>query len=107
MKAGELRNRVTIQMPSTVQDETGQMLTGWTDLAPVWASIQHVSGLSAIRSGMDTSSVKASIRIRHRAGINAGMRILHGDTVYNIEAVMPAQGRAHLDIIASVKNAVS
>lgn len=105
MKAGDLRNRITIQAQSNVQDETGQMLTTWTAIAQVWASIKHVSGISAIKAGMDTSSVKASIRIRHRSGINAGMRVLHGATVYSIEAVIPDGQRTFIDLVSVVKDA--
>lgn len=106
MKAGDLRSRITLQASSTVQDETGQMMPGvWTDLATVSASVKHQSGLSAIKSGMDVSSVKASIRIRHRTGIHAGMRVLHRGEIYSIEAVMPDEQRVFLDIVASVKNA--
>ncbi len=107
MKVSDLRNRISIQQQSNVQDETGQMLADWIDVALVWASIKHVSGLSAIRAGMDVSSVKASIRIRYRAGINAGMRIVHGSTVYNIEAILPDDRREYLDAVVSVKNAES
>ena len=107
MKAGDLRNRITIQSQSNVQDANGEMLTDWSDVALVWASIKHVSGLSAIKSGMDVSSVKASIRIRHRTGINAGMRILHGAAVYTIEAVLPSERREFLDFVCAVKNADS
>ena len=107
MKAGELRNRITVQAASQIQDETGQMLTDWTDVALVWASIQHVSGLSSNRSGMDVSSVKASIRMRFRTGLNAGMRILHKDTVYTIEAMLPDERRVYLEMICSAKNAES
>lgn len=107
MNAGDLRHRVTIQSQSNVQADNGEMLNTWSDVALVWASIKHVSGLSAIKSGMDVSSVKASIRIRYRAGINAGMRVLHGATVYSIEAVLPSDRREFLDLVASVKNAES
>ena len=107
MNPGLLRDRITIQAPSSVQDETGQMLATWTTIAQVWASIKHVSGISAIKAGMDTSSVKASIRIRHRSGINAGMRVLHGATVYSIEAVIPDGQRTFIDLVSVVKNANS
>ena len=107
MKAGDLRNRITIQLQSNVQDANGEMVNTWSDVALVWASIKHVSGLSAIRSGMDVSSVKASIRIRHRTGINAGMRILNGDSVYTIEAILPDDRREYLDAVCAVKNAES
>ena len=83
------------------------MLATWTTIAQVWASIKHVSGISAIKAGMDTSSVKASIRIRHRSGINAGMRVLHGATVYSIEAVIPDGQRTFIDLVSVVKNATT
>ena len=107
MNPGLLNSRCQIQAPSNVQDETGQMLATWTTIAQVWASIKHVSGISAIKAGMDTSSVKASIRIRHRSGINAGMRVLHGATVYSIEAVIPDGQRTFIDLVSVVKNATT
>ena len=64
MQAGTLNRRVTLQAPGTTQDELGQPITGWTDVATVWASVRHVSGLEAIKSGADVSVVKVSVRIR-------------------------------------------
>jgi SPP1 family predicted phage head-tail adaptor len=107
MKAGQLRHRVTLQAPATAQDEAGQMLTTWTDVAPVWADIKYVTGMSAIKAGMDTSSAKAAIRIRHRTGVNAGMRVLYGATVFDVEAVMPNEQYRTIDLVCVVKNAVT
>lgn len=104
MKAGSLRNRVVLQTQSTTQDEVGQPLTTWADSFSVWASINHISGVSAIKSGADTSIVKASIRIRHITGIHAGMRVKHGDTVYSIEAVLPDENRVHVGLVVEVVN---
>ena len=83
------------------------MLNTWTDVATVWASIRHQSGVSAIKSGMDTSSVKASIRILRRSGISAGMRAVHDGTVYDIEAVLPDEYNIHLDLVVQANNATS
>jgi len=104
LNIGSLNKRVTLQTQSTTQDEVGQTLTTWADSFPAWASIKHQSGISAIKSGADTSIVKCSIRIRYRAGINAGMRVKHGDTIYSIEAVLPDQNRAHVDLVCGVIN---
>jgi SPP1 family predicted phage head-tail adaptor len=41
-----------------------------------------------------------SFRIRHRTGINAGMRIVFNAENYDIESVMPDMaGKQHLDIV--------
>lgn len=108
MKAGAMRDRITIQQRSSVQDElTGEISQTWTDVALVWANVQFVNGISAIKAGMDTSSVKASIRMRYRTGIDASMRVLHGTDIYSIEAVMPNKTAGTLDLICKVTNAQS
>jgi len=99
MSAGKRDKRVIIQSPSATQASDGQMIATWAEVATVWASIKHVSGISAIKSGMDTSSVKASIRILRRTGVNAGMRVVHGTTVYDIQAVLPDEKNIHLDLV--------
>lgn len=107
MQAASLKNRVTIQSPSTSVDSVGQPLTTWTDIAYLWASIKHVNGISSIKSGADTSVVKCSVRIRYKPGINAGMRVLHGTDVYDIQAVLPDDNRVFLDLVCAHVNVES
>jgi len=108
MKAGAMRDRITVQQRSSVQDElTGEIALTWANVALVWANVQFVNGISAIKAGMDTSSVKASIRMRYRAGIDASMRVLHGSETYAIEAVIPNKHSGTIDLIVSVQNAQS
>ena len=103
MQAGRLNRRCTLQQPGTATDELGQPIPGWTDVALVWASIRHLSGVEAIKADAAVSTVKASIRIRWRTGLNAGMRVVHGAQVYSIEAVMPdVGGREFVDLVAEV-----
>ena len=103
MQAGRLNRRCLLQSPSQSVDAIGQPIPGWTDVALVWASIRHLSGVEAIKADAVTSTVKASIRIRYRTGLNAGMRVVHGAQVYSIEAVMPdVGGREYVDLVAEV-----
>lgn len=100
MQAGKLNQRVTIEQRSTTQDAIGQPVETWTTVATVWAHIRHPSGIEKIKSDADISIVKASIRIRYRTGIDAGMRVVHGATTYGIEAVLPdVAGKQHVDLI--------
>ena len=100
MQAGRLNRRCTLQQPGTTTDEIGQPIPGWTDVATVWADIRMKSGLEAIKAGASVSVVQASIRVRYRAGINAGMRIVHNLQAYNITAVMPdVGGREYVDLV--------
>jgi SPP1 family predicted phage head-tail adaptor len=104
MQAGKLSTRITIQQRSTTQDTVGQPLDTWTTFATVWADVRTTNGLSfikeAIRANAEVSMMRTSFRIRYRTGINAGMRVLLGSTVYDIEAVMPDLGnKDHLDLV--------
>lgn len=99
MQAGRLNRRCVLQTPSTATDEIGQPIPGWTDVATVWADIRMKSGLEAIKAGAVVSTVQASIRIRYRADVNAGMRVVHNLVAYDIKAVMPdVSGRVFLDL---------
>ena len=103
MQAGRLNRRCTLQQPGTTTDALGQPIPGWTDVATVWGDIRMKSGLEAIKAGTPVSTVQASIRIRYRAGINAGMRVVHNLTAYNITAVQPdVGGREFVDLVAEV-----
>lgn len=101
--AGNFVSRIAIQQPSTEVDELGQPALGWTDVAGAWADIRMKSGLEAIKAGAPVSTVQASIRVRYRPGITAGMRIAHGGVFYDITAVLPDVARREfLDLICEV-----
>ena len=103
MQAGRLNRRCVLQTPGTAQDELGQPIPGWTDVATVWGDVRLRGGLESIKAGASVSVVQASIRIRYRAGVNAGMRVVHNLTAYNITAVQPdVGGREFVDLVAEV-----
>ena len=103
MNPGRLNRRITVQQQSSVQDEVGQPVQTWADHASLWADVRTQGGLEAIKAGAVTSTVRASIRVRMVAGINAGMRVLLGESVYNITAVLPDEaGRRHMDLLCEV-----
>jgi SPP1 family predicted phage head-tail adaptor len=105
MRGGTLKNRVTFKQLTSGQDEIGQPVQTWTDVATVWADIRHLSGVESIKADAETSIVKASIRIRRRTGLNAGMRAYFGTVIYEIKAVLPdEQSRERLDLSCEVIN---
>ncbi|CAN7186700.1 phage head closure protein [Acidovorax sp. LjRoot117] len=105
MQAGRLNRRCVIQQPVTAEDELGQPIPGWVDVATVWGDIRMRSGLESIKAGAPVSVVAASIRIRYRAGVTAGMRMVHNLQAYEIKAVMPdVSGREFLDLACEVVN---
>lgn len=103
MQTGTLKDRIEIEEHRYIGQDpsTGEEIHGWNKLYDAWADIRHLSGLESIKAAAPTSTVKASIRLRYRPGINASMRIRHGATVYEIEAVMPGKHRynKYIDLI--------
>lgn len=89
MNIGRLNKRITIEQQSTAYDAAGQLVESWSTFATVWADIKFKSGSETIKSDALVSTVPASIRIRYKQGITAGMRVKFKDSVYEILAVIP------------------
>ncbi|MFT3815442.1 MAG: phage head closure protein [Acidovorax sp.] len=101
MQAGKLNKRVTIQQKGAATNSWGEPLPdAWEEVAKVWARILHQSGMASIKADAQTSVVKASVRVRYRTDLLAGMRVLHGTTVYLVRAVLPDEvRREHVDLV--------
>ena len=102
LRAGTLRDRIHIQRRTGGKDEWDTPLpVSWENITAqrLAADVQHRSGLSTIKADADVSIVRASIRIRRRADVDAGMRVLHAGSIYDIEAVLPGVDRAHIDLV--------
>lgn len=99
LRAGQLRDRVVIQQKTSGTDPWGAPLPeAWADYDSVWANIRFISGTESIKAGADVSVVRASIRIRWRQDVTAGMRVVAGAAVYDVEAVLPGPRREYVDL---------
>jgi SPP1 family predicted phage head-tail adaptor len=86
-----------VNFQSAQPSKTGQFSIG---VNSVWASIATLSGLESVRSGIELSLIRSSMRIRYRLGITSDMRVLYGADLYEIEAVlMDEQSKEHMDLI--------
>lgn len=100
MRAGRLNRRVVIQAKLNTPNELGELVGGWGSIAAVWANIMQKSGMETIRNDMQMSVVDASIRIRYRTDVTAGMRVVDGNTVYDIQAVIfDRQNKQFVDLV--------
>lgn len=104
MKTGMLNRRIEIQRRGEAVDEWGQPAPeSWVKVRDLWASIKHQNGSQSIKADTPTSRVRASIRIRYRTDIDAGMRVVYKGTVYEIEAVLPdEEKRERVDLVCVV-----
>lgn len=90
MRAGSLKDLVSLQQPGEVQDEIGQPIPGWIEVAKIWVNIRFLSGIETVKAGAPTSIAKGSIQARKRAGLNPAMRIVDADGVdYRFQSILP------------------
>jgi len=107
MNIGKLRHRVTIQMPEKQPDnpdqpvdEFGQPIDDWVDVCTVWASIEALRGREYFTAQQTVAQSDHRVTIRYRSGIEPAMRLVHGQRVFDIQAVLDRAGeRRWLELI--------
>ena len=80
MEAGQLRKLITIEAPTTEQDEDGQDIPAWSTVAgPLWASIRTLSGRQLALSQANTITATSThlVTIRYREGLQDTWRIVY------------------------------
>lgn len=104
MQAGKLNRRVLIQYLGDGQDELGQPVQTWLNLVQtgdgkIWANVRFQTGSESNRADQPVSVAKASIRIRRRTDVTAGMRVVLDSTIFDIRAVLQdEESRERLDL---------
>jgi SPP1 family predicted phage head-tail adaptor len=103
--SARLNKRIVLQHKGEGQDAIGQPVAGgWINLLPgdgkVWAELRDITGREFVAAGATRNVVITTITIRHRDGVAADMRVLHGADVYSIEAVI-GQDRRTLQLMCS------
>ena len=98
MKAGLLRNRITIQQKVNGKDALGQTVDQWVDVCKVRAEIRDMSGREYQSSQAEQSQTDCKILIRHRNDITPDMRVLCNGIYYDIKAVLEDVKRTRLEL---------
>lgn len=103
LSCAQLRTMVQIQQRLTGTDALGQPVLGWTTVAAVWADVRQMNGMQSIKADAEVSTVKASVRVRKRGDVLPGMRVIHGATVYEVDAVLQdEQDRMSTDLVCRI-----
>lgn len=91
MKVGQLRHRITFQRKAKVQNEYGEEIADWVDVASVWASVNPISGREFFAAEAVNSEVTHKINMRYRSGITPDMRVKFKERYFQIIVVMNLQ----------------
>lgn len=98
MKAGLLRNRITIQQKVNGKDALGQTVDQWVDVCKVRAEIRDMSGREYQSSQAEQSQTDCKILIRHRNDITPDMRVLCNGIYYDITVVLEDVKKTRLEL---------
>ncbi|SDR19060.1 phage head-tail adaptor, putative, SPP1 family [Paraburkholderia fungorum] len=111
MRAGDLNRRVRIERRDQSQDDLGQPVDTWVEVATVWGNVRMLTGKETLTADADVASATASIRIRYRTNIDNSMRavvlkFVDGqpveDVIFNILAPLPnLASREYTDLACS------
>lgn len=107
MQAGKLDRRITLQRATTAQDETGQEVQTWSDLATVWASRRDVSDAERVAAAEVAASITTRFQIRWGtswADLNPREhRVALDGRIYDISGVKEIGRREGLEITAAAR----
>ena len=84
IKAGDLRQVVTLIRPDTTVGEHNRRTTKWTDVATVPAAKSDVSGREFFQAHAVNAEDIVTFTIRWRDDIDETWRVKHGTTVYGV-----------------------
>lgn len=105
MKAGGLRNRVTIRKFTTSRSPSGQVIQNWEDGAMVWAEVKGISGRELVASGAEMAEATVRVWVRFRRDITAASRLkvltgaFAGSTLNIIGPPIPDSAMTRLEIL--------
>ena len=105
VRAGQLRNLVTIQSRQLVPNAQNERIQTYTDLITVWASIQGGVGREFWQAKQLNSEISGIMRIRYLAGIKPTMRVTFGNRIFEIVTVSDPNGRRR-ELVISYKEAL-
>lgn len=93
MEGGRQRHWLTFEDLTTVLDSDGATIEEWVPAFPVNSrmpcEVTALSGRELIAAQAVQSKVSTRIKARYRPGFKARQRATLGETVFNIEAVIP------------------
>jgi len=104
---GDLKHRVVLQEAILTPDGGGGFTSAWQNIATapeVYAAIVPLSGSEQLKYHQLESIVTHRVTIRHRQDVMPAMRILHGNTAYNIiSAIDRGEPGTYLEMLATVR----
>ena len=100
MRAGRLRQRVTIQQATETQNAYGEMAQAWSTVGVIWADVRPMMGQAReqLAGGSDILQARApyQVRMRYLEGLSpVSHRLVWDSRTLEVEAALDPDGRRH------------
>jgi SPP1 family predicted phage head-tail adaptor len=90
---------VTLQYSVSGRDAAGGVALTWYDLVSTWAAKSPQGGGRLYAAEMKHYEASIVYRIRHRSAVRPGMRLIHGDDVFEIVHAPEVGRREFMDLL--------
>lgn len=103
MLAGKLDRRVRLESRSATRAADGSETVAWVLVATLWAQVVPLRGQERYGAGAEQAERDARIRIRWRAGVSAGMRVVYESRAWDVQAILEIGRRQGLDLLCTAQ----
>jgi SPP1 family predicted phage head-tail adaptor len=101
MRAGTMRDRVTLQRWTPDNDPTWGPAQGWTNIVDLWASVTPASGTEKPDGQGVQTTITHHVSMRYRSDVTSKDRLIYRGRTLDIVSVIDVDGlRAELAIEA-------
>lgn len=104
IRPGELRERVTIQTSTQVNNSLGEATFTWADFRTIWASVNGVSSREALADGQQESRITHRLRFRYVNGLKHTDRFIWRNRTLQIVSLLEYENRSeHVAVCEEVE----
>lgn len=103
LKAGRLDRLATIRAKTLANDDAGQPIETWADVATVWTEKTDLRGREFFAAQANNAEIETRFRIRWRTGVTPENRIVFEGRDYEILSVAEIGRREGLEIMAKAR----
>ena len=99
INAGQLRERVTVQIASGTTNTLGETVLSWADSTAVWASVEGVSARESLLYNQQDITVTHRVRLRYLPGLTQNMRFSWRARTLEIVSLLERDNRTEHEAI--------
>lgn len=102
MRAGQLREKISVLAKSVSRDGYGAEVITWVPQFEAWAAVLPIAGREYTTLRAAQSDITLRLRTRYRSGVDTGMRVTWRDRDYDIiEAINVGARDAELELLCT------